>query len=645
MPLTETANEVTDLIICVNYYDEQRTQKPTKPEARAINGISHECAKPRYIDTSKWLEILLHGGTTRPCALAGNRDANFISGQTFFIDIDNADDKKRPLPKDKQLTPNQALKLSMDNGLEPFCIYPTFSSKGDDWYKFRVVYIANKPLTDIQQWRHCQERIFGIYPCEPKDNSTNNAQNLFFGTDKAVIYKNDSATVDVEALLSDFVPVVTQPTKTRRTKKARPSLGDRSKEIAEAIKSHDAKFIRKAMGRTKPIELNNADDFFFFIYHEISLAELFGVNEGKAFHCVFPDKHENGDADPSASVYRTHYGTWQYYCITEKLKLNLKQLVEVLGKYESEHQALEFIKEAFNLRIAKSAWTEEQTANIDRILDCLARTDETSFAMLCPTASKNIRFCKELYKDILIIAKSRIYPNQVTTNGDILFYMTNSQIAKETGKEEKKCQKYLKMLMYHGLLVGVPESEVPNNIMQKALEKCKPYVDASGKTRKPRHPSFYSIPSWVYQRLEYIESQGKRWKAHGYRMDSISYEVFARSEGYEVASRLYPQTSQYTTKSGEVKQRTTSGYSDRRHSILTDIVMTAITDQGYCTEQQAIEKLSETTGYQAGKKQVLRSITDIMTANGLTKVRANKDLKQRFGITCKGYPNILIVAE
>ena len=81
--------------------------------------------------------------------------------------------------------------------------------------------------------------------------------------------------------------------------------------------------------------------------------------------------------------------------------------------------------------------------------------------------------------------------------------------------------------------------------------------------------------------------------------------------------------------------------------MLTDIVMNLIFEQGYCTEQQAIGKLSEMTGshYQMGKKQVLRSITDIMNANGLIKVRANKDLKQRFSITCKGFPNIIVVAE
>ena len=629
--------------IYVTYYDEHRTEKPDDYDASIIN---KRCIKPRHIDINEWLEILLHGGTTRPTATAGNRDINFVSGQTFFIDIDNADENKQPLPKDNQLTPSQALELSRANGLEPFCIYPTFSSKGDEWYKFRVVYIANKPLSDIQKWEHCQKKIFGIYPIEQKDASTNNAQNLFFGTDKPVIHRNDTATVDVDAMLSDFNPVITPTVKTRRKRKNRISIGDNTKEISEAIQNHDAMYIRKAMGRTKKKTLSNTEDFFYFIYHEISLANLFGVTEGKAFHCVFPDKHKHGDEKPSASVYRTQYGTWQYYCITEHLKLNLKQLVELLGEFDSEYQALEFIKDAFNLKIAKSAWTEEQSANIDRILDCLARTDENSFAILCPTASKNIRFAKGLYIQVLVIAKSRIYPNRVTTNGDILFYMTNSQIAKATGKEEKKCQKYLKMLIYHGLLVAVEEKDVPNNIMSKALEKSKPYVDVkSGKTRKPRHPSFYSIPSWVYQRLEYIESQGRRWKEHGYRMDSICFEVFARSEGIKVASKLYPQTSVYTAKDGEVKHKTTSEKSDERHSILTDIVMNAIIDQGYCTEQQAIDQLSEMIGYQMGKKQVLRSINDIMTANRLTRVRANKDLKQRFGITCKGYPNLLIAEE
>ena len=639
------------MIICVNYYDEQRTQKPTKPEAKAINSPIGECAKPRHIDTSEWLDILLHGGTTRSCALAGNCDSSFISGQTFLFDIDNKDEYQNSLPIDQQLKPSQALQLLQEQGLNPICIYPSFSAVIDGeesqrWYRYRIVLVGNKPINDIEQWEHYRTKIASVLPSEANDSSTKNAQNLFFGTDKPVIYRNDTATIDVDRLLSDFVPVTTPTTKIKHKRKPKTSIGDCTKEIAEAIRNHDAMYIRKAMRRNKIITLANADDFFYFIYHEISLANLFGVTEGKAFHCVFPDKHKHGDENPSASVYRTQYGTWQYYCITESLKLNLKQLVELLGGFDSEYQALEFIKDAFNLKIAKSAWTEEQSANIDRILDCLARTDENSFALLCPTASKNIRFAKGLYIQVLVIAKSRIYPNRVTTNGDILFYMTNSQIAKATGKEEKKCQKYLKMLIYHGLLVAVEEKDVPNNIMSKALEKSKPYVDAkSGKTRKPRHPSFYSIPSWVYQRLEYIESQGRRWKEHGYRMDSICFEVFARSEGIKVASKLYPQTSVYTAKDGEVKHKTTSEKSDERHSILTDIVMNAIIDQGYCTEQQAIDQLSEVIGYQMGKKQVLRSINDIMTANRLTKVRANKDLKQRFGITCKGYPNLLIAEE
>lgn len=653
LPLTDTVDEDAILIIYVNYYDEQRTKKPDKSETRVINSPTSECAKPRNIDTSELLDILLHGGTTRPCAIAGNSDANFISGQTFFFDIDNKDEKQNPLPFDQQLKPSQALQLLQAHGIKPICVYPSFSAvmDGDEskqWFRYRIVVAGNRPLDDIGQWKHCREKIASLLPSEANDPSTKNAQNLFFGTNKPVIFRDDNATVDVDALLADFIPVTTQKTNKTNTRKVRTTICDRTEEIAGAIKRHDAICIRKAMGYTKPTTLANAEDFFYFIYHEISLANLFGVTEGKAFRCLFPDKHKHGDENPSASVYRTQYGTWQYYCITEKLKLNIKQLVELLGGFKSEHQALEFVKKAFNLKIAKSAWTEEQTANIDQILDCLARTDENSFAILCPTASKNIRFAKDLFIKVLVIAKSRIYPNQVTNDGDILFYMTNSQIAKATGKETKKCQKYLKMLMYHGLLVGVPDKDIPQNIVAKACEKCQPYIDPkNGKTRKPRHPSFYSIPSWVYQRLEYIESQGIRWKENGYRMDSICFEVFARSEGLEVANRLFPQTSHYVDKNGAIHQKTTGSYSNERHAMLTDIVMNLIFEQGYCTEQQAIGKLSEMTGnhYQMGKKQVLRSITDIMNANGLIKVRATKDLKQRFNITCKGFPNIIVVAE
>ena len=40
---------------------------------------------------------------------------------------------------------------------------------------------------------------------------------------------------------------------------------------------------------------------------------------------------------------------------------------------------------------------------------------------------------------------------------------------------------------------------------------------------------------------EEVEQQGKKWKQYGYTRKGLSYEMFYRSEGAEVANSLYPQ--------------------------------------------------------------------------------------------------------
>ena len=61
--------------------------------------------------------------------------------------------------------------------------------------------------------------------------------------------------------------------------------------------------------------------------------------------------------------------------------------------------------------------------------------------------------------------------------------------------------------------------------------------------------NFYAIPSWVVQQLKTIEDNGIRWKDKGYRIGGISFDMFYRSEGFEVAWSL---TVEYSKKLSQV---------------------------------------------------------------------------------------------
>ena len=121
--------------------------------------------------------------------------------------------------------------------------------------------------------------------------------------------------------------------------------------------------------------------------------------------------------------------------------------------------------------------------------------------------------------------------------------------------------------------------------------------------------------------------------------------MFLRTEGAEIAGRLYPQTSKYTDKGGEVKQKGTRKKSDELHEIISEVILDRINQNGYCQEKEIIEILGRTYGKNITDIQLKRSLTDILNCYQLRKIRATKALKIKFSIISKGYPSIIVPDE
>lgn len=601
------------MIIRCNWNSERYSRKPTDQ-----GKVQEELSHPVDIELRELAESLAQGCNVRPSECYGTKDRDWKSQQLFLIDIDNKSDPK--------LSPEQAYQMAVESGLKVSFMYYTHSST-DQCPKYRIAFVMDEKITNLDLRNRVMNALLQAYRGYA-DESCKNPSRLFYGGHSGkVLYPNYEAVNRADDVLM-MMPKEETPTEQHRAERSEHIISEVDTDNIRAIEKHDWKYLRGKVGSSVPVEFDNNEQFFRYLYHDVDMSELLGVDEKALFKCILHDDHV-----PSANIFRPH-GVWTYACYGCNVRLNIKQLVEKIGKFQSEYQSLEFLKSVYNLKIAETDWTIEQRENIDRILECLSRTDDWGFATLCPTANNNIRSAKMVFMEVLCMAKSAIYPKrQNGIDGNVIFSLSVRQIADRTGKNSlDKVNKYLKILIYHDMLRIIPIEQIPKAWLAKA-------IGAKGGDGH-KLTQFYSVPSWVQDHLEVVESNGRRWKENGYRLNGISFETFYRVEGKEVANRLYPQSKTVMTAQG-IKQRTTSKTADRRHEQILDIVIELVQEQGYATEKQILSHMDGNRN--RNDIQLKRSITDIMHGNGLKKIRANKAIKEQYRIQSKGYPSIIVM--
>ena len=474
-----------------------------------------------------------------------------------------------------------------------------------------------------------------------------NRDRLFFGgRGHTVLYPDYDARINSDSIIEKYWKEEYRqfiPDKKPKKKKDSPAAGNKNKDIdtikekhtyenlnVKAIKEHDIEYLRKALAHD-PIEFENKNEFWDYIYSELDIAELIGIDNPRSFCCVLHDDH-----NPSANIFTTQNGVQKYRCCSENLTLNIKQLIELLGDFKSEYKAIQFIMNIYNLSIKESQWSIEQRENIDLMISNITLN---KFKELCPQADKNIKYAKDTFLMMLSIARNNIYSEKFSNNdGEIVFYVTNKKLSEYLGKGNSqkkidKVSKYVKMLVYHDLIRILDNGQIPKELLKNALK----YTNGN-KNRA----NFYAIPSWVIQQLSTIENNGVRWKEKGYRIAGISFDMFYRSEGFDIAASIYPQYKKKKNEYGEVVNRTTTQASDERTLKISEVILQCIQRKGYCTEKEVVHILGNKYRYEVTETQIKRCLNEVMDLYGLKKVKANKVLKEQYHIKSDGYPNIII---
>ena len=619
------------------YFDNRFKEKPQGKQC----GWVQKSLTQTDITIENLADALCHGASFKPGVLVGgNKAENWYQQQLFGLDFDDG------------IRIEDAYNKVISLGITPCFMYTTFSHK-EEHHKFRMIFCNDTVITDGNIRDRLQATLMGIIG--GIDEVCFNRDRLFFGgKGQVVLHPDYEARINAESIIEkywndDFEQYISNA-KPKSKKKNKPAASSKSKDKVgtdkeyqpyknlnvKAIKEHDVEYLRKVLAH-EPIEFENKNEFWDYIYSELDIAELIDIDDPRSFCCVLHDDH-----NPSANIFTTQNGIQKYRCCSENLTLNIKQLIEMLGNFKSEYKAVQFIMDIYNLSVKESQWSIEQRENIDMMISNITLN---KFKELCPQADKNIKYAKDTFLMMLSIARNNIYSEKFSNDdGEIVFFVTNKKLAEYLGKgntQKKidKVSKYIKMLIYHDLIRILDDSQVPKELLAKAIKY------SGTDKRVGNHVNFYAIPSWVVQQLKTIENNGIRWKEKGYRIGGVSFDMFYRSEGFDVAASLYPQYKKKKNEYGEIVNRTTTQASDERTMKIADVILNSIKSKGYCTEKEVIYILGNQYRYDVTETQIKRCLNEIMDTYGLKKVKANKVLKERFSIKSNGYPYIIIEDE
>lgn len=529
-------------------------------------------------------DALVHGASFKPGVLSGgNKAENWIEQQLFGLDFDDG------------IRIEEAYNKVISLGITPCFMYTTFSHK-EEHHKFRMIFCNDTVITDGNIRDKLQATLMGIIG--GIDEVCFNRDRLFFGgKGYTVLHPDYDIRINAEAIIEkywndDFEQYISNAKPKSKKKKDSTATGIKNKDTdtvkehttyenlnVKAIKEHDIEYLRKVLAHD-PIEFENKNEFWDYIYSELDIAELIDINDPRSFCCVLHDDH-----NPSANIFTTQNGVQKYRCCTENLTLNIKQLIELLGDFKSEYKAIQFIMNIYNLSIKESQWSIEQRENIDLMISNITLN---KFKELCPQADKNIKYAKDTFLMMLSIARNNVYSEKFSNDdGEIVFFVTNKKLADYLGKGNSqkkidKVSKYIKMLIYHDLIRILDDEQIPKELLFKAIKY------SGTDKRQGNHVSFYAIPSWVIQQLSTIENNGVRWREKGYRIAGVSFDMFYRSEGFDVAASIYPQYKKKKNEYGEIVNHTTTKASDERTLKISEVILQCIQRKGYCTEKEVV---------------------------------------------------------
>lgn len=650
------------------YYAKHHTKKPDSSETANIQKYNKLVATD--LDIKTLAEGLAQGATFRPALLKGNKKSDWLSQQIFALDFDddiefreNGTNKK--IKEDTSINSEEQMKRDNCHIIadkrttleaeiercEQYSIYPAFGyysfSSTLKRPRFRLVFISDSTITDHNKRNQIimilTKRLF-----INSDESVINEDRMFYGGNQLIKF-NFENTFNADELIKKYqMPDSIQIKKSpiyRKQKSCISKVKYKENEHIKAIQSLNVRQLRELLnGRStlseedktvtdrkvtslsvtplssevqvNPfLEVHSQEELYKYIY-KINLAKYLGIPQRGYTECILPDHQDN---KPSAHIYLTNDKTPVYKCFGCNRSYTIISITEKIANC-SRKEAIEFIKAVYDLKLYESDWTKQWK---QELIDYANYLDSEELKITFPDLYKLIRTRKDHMKAILLYF-STLVNEDMKYNDKPFFFASYNKLMEVCGIKPNRRQVLSQSLVLFALLNMIVKMQL-NDIPEKQLKKAKAIAAKFGHRKLT---GFYSFNEYGVLQFQDSDQIAKELQANNITFKGLSREYILRTFGEQKANEVYPQFHYENSKG-------TSEKSDNATAELVHKLCDIINGQGYCFE-------SDIKGSGKTEIQWKRSIQYILDHGKFEKVKLNKEIKERYHISCNGYPNIII---
>ncbi|NYB73407.1 hypothetical protein HZF24_04555 [Sedimentibacter hydroxybenzoicus DSM 7310] len=587
------------------------------------------------ISIEELAEKIIQGRTFRPAIITGKiNQEHWKEQQIFVLDFDGS-------------TIEDEISRCYELNLFPTFVYTTFSHS-ETQNKFRFVFVLCDVVRDYNTAVKLQSTLMQLF--NRCDKSCCNLTRLYFGG-KDIVYKYYDNILSVNSIFENK----TEKSMLSRSENIRTQPLHNKKIIndnVQAIKNLDIETLQALISQRKQhmsFSNTNKEDIYnlyisiektptalkasstndlYTVINSLNLSLYLNVpSDGSFFNCIIP---EHNDTNPSAHIYLTDSKMPVYKCFGCDRAYTIIGITEKLSGC-SRRQAVEFIKKVYGIEYEDSAWVKEQKL---LILDMVNYLDTDEFKTQFPSLSSAIRNRKTEYQAILT-HMSQFISNDMEKDGSLMFYSSYKDLMKVCNVKDRTA--FSKILVLFALL-GMLEKADLESIPEEELNRARAISEKYGFTKLT---GFYTIPSLGVCTLEAGEGKARILKDSHITMMGLSRECVLRTFGEEEANRVYPQFKAENKKGASRK-------SNAATDNLVKIICGDIEKKGYILENKISDiyiKRFKGCNKKQVEIQIKRSMQQILNDYNLVRIRANKDLKRKYGIKGSGYPFIMAKGE
>lgn len=340
------------------------------------------------------------------------------------------------------------------------------------------------------------------------------------------------------------------------------------------------------------------------------------------FSCLF-----HSDENPSANIYRTKHGKYFYKCFaasdgTSECHAEHLDLIQICQSVKgfSFLQAVMYLCDFFGIRFVRRKWFWKQLEKYQQNAFFIESFEELGYQNSIPHLYKKIRSKLVYLKLINHYALGKLSSEKYQYEGEAVFFFSYDYLASLQRVSEQAIRNNVNTFCMFGLLRKLDIKDVPPDLMRKAREYQQEMSELRGRKMKP--VNFYTLPLLSDCLLD---AERKARELHFFNMRNCMNKSFLIEQfGENEANEVYHDERTLSKRDQAIRRR------------LERTLCQLIKHQGYATKRQVLAKTKIEGRLRvtpSEKEQVLdRNLNNFLDGYNLISVRANKALRQQFGL-------------